>query len=134
MFLESLTAERLTRALRRTRHDAQVADVHIVSTSKHGSERVSTADRVLLDLVFAPGGDAGLPRRMLLKTFLDRPHAPHVMYRTEARFYAEVRPELDIETPHAFGTLTDEQEGRYGVLLEDLSSRHARFPLSLIHI
>ncbi|TFH23400.1 MAG: DUF1679 domain-containing protein [Myxococcales bacterium] len=124
---EQITPQRLTAALSEAHAGVEVRDVRVVETSVHGSERVSTADRIVLEIDFAPGADAGLPARMLLKTFLDRPHAPRVMYRTEARFYRQIRPELSVETPLAYGTLVDESDGRHGVLLEDLSLRQARF-------
>jgi aminoglycoside phosphotransferase (APT) family kinase protein len=106
----------------------EVAEVRVRESSVHGSGHASTADRLVLDLLYAPGRDAGLPDSMLLKTFLEHPHAPRVMYRTEARFYREIRPELSIETPAYYGFLYDERDRRSGILMEDLSSRAAEFP------
>ena len=122
-----LTAPILTTALAERNPGVRVANVNVVETSVYGSQQVSTADRVTLELDYAHGADVGLPARMLLKTFIDRPHAPHVMYRTEERFYREIRPQLSIETPAAYGSLVDD-EGRSGVLMEDLGLRSARFP------
>jgi len=56
------------------------------------------------------------------------PHAPDPMYVNEVRFYTEIRPELDIEAPRAFGGLFDERSRQFGILMEDLSLRDARFP------
>jgi hypothetical protein len=56
------------------------------------------------------------------------PHAPDPMYAGEVRFYTEIRPELDIEAPRAFGGAFDEGSRRFGILMEDLALRGARFP------
>jgi hypothetical protein len=123
-----LSSRRLTRALSELRPGAEVEEVRVRDSSVHGSGHASTADRLVLDVRYAAGRDAGLPGSLLLKTFLDHPHAPRVMYRTEARFYREIRPELSIETPACYGFLYDEDDRRSGILMEDLSSRAAEFP------
>jgi len=56
------------------------------------------------------------------------PHVPDPMYVNEVRFYTEVRPELAIEAPRAFGGLFDERSRHFGILMEDLGLREARFP------
>ncbi len=56
------------------------------------------------------------------------PHAPDAMYVNEVRFYTEVRPELDIEAPVAFGGLFDERSRQFGILMEDLTTRGTEFP------
>ena len=56
------------------------------------------------------------------------PHAPDPMYVNEVRFYTELRPELEIEAPRAFGGLFDLESRRFGILMEDLTLRGARFP------
>jgi hypothetical protein len=71
---------------------------------------------------------------MLIKTYLEQPHAPRVMYRTEVRFYREIRPELAIETPHAFAGVFDDETGTFGLLMEDLTLRGASFPSALTPI
>jgi hypothetical protein len=46
------------------------------------------------------------------------PHAPDVMYETEAKFYAKVRPELDwLETPQVYGSESCAAERRHCVQL-----------------
>lgn len=50
------------------------------------------------------------------------------MYRNEVRFYRDIRPELAIEAPQTFVSVFDEETGQFGVLLEDLTLRSARFP------
>ena len=67
------------------------------------------------------------------------------MYENEARFYRDVRHELDssddeavtktvgasIAAPKVYGTIFDKQKCMYGVFMEDLRLRSARFPNSL---
>ena len=56
------------------------------------------------------------------------PHAPDAMYLTEVRFYGELRTELQIEAPRCFGSLFEQRTRQFGVLMEDLGQRSARFP------
>ncbi len=100
----------------------------LASVKRCGEGVASTADRIVLDLTYAAGADGGLPDRMVLKTMLVSPHAPGAMYETEVRFYNEIRPQLDIETPHAYAAAFDPASNQFGVLLEDLTARGARFP------
>lgn len=53
------------------------------------------------------------------------------MYENEVRFYRELRDGLDIEAPAAFAGSFDPATGRFGLLLEDLTARDARFPSAL---
>lgn len=62
------------------------------------------------------------------------PHAPDPMYVNEVRFYTEIRPELDIEAPRVFGGLFDERSRHFGILMEDLTLRGARFPNATIEV
>lgn len=102
-----------------------------MAAKRCGDGVASTADRVVLDLGYGPGAEAGLPRRMILKTMLASPHAPAIMYENEVRFYRELRDDLDIETPTVFASNFDPVTGRFGLLLEDLNARGARFPSTL---
>ena len=56
------------------------------------------------------------------------PHSPDAMYLNEVRFYREIRPQLSIEAPECFGGVFDEAHRSFGVLLENLALRGARFP------
>lgn len=56
------------------------------------------------------------------------PHAPECMYANEVRFYRDIRHELDIETPQAYASVFDEKKRQFGIIMEDLSLRSARFP------
>ena len=128
---EDLTPEILTAALNQQRPDVAVQALDIVDVKRCGDGVASTADRVTLELTYALGTGDGLPRRMILKTMLATPHAPEAMYENEVRFYRDLRDELDIEAPTGFASLYDPTTGRFGLLLEDLSARHARFPSAI---
>jgi hypothetical protein len=126
--LDDLTPAILSAALSEGRPDVVVGRVDIVATKRCGDGIASTADRVVLDLSYAAGTGAGLPERLILKTMLASPHAPAAMYENEVRFYRELRNDLDIETPVVFASSFDPATGRFGLLLEDLNARGARFP------
>lgn len=126
--LDELTPAVLTAALAERRPGVVVDAVDVVAEKRCGDGVASTADRVVLDLTYAPGTAVDLPTRMVLKTMLATPHAPAAMYSNEVRFYREVRDELDIEAPTAFASQFDPDSGRFGLLLEDLTIRGARFP------
>lgn len=129
--LDDLTPGVLGAALAQRVPGVVVDRVEIV-TAKHAGEGVaSTADRVVVDLTYAPGTSADLPRRLILKTMLASPHAPQAMYENEVRFYREIRDELGIEAPRVFASHFDPPTGHFGLLLEDLTARDARFPSAL---
>jgi len=129
--LADLTPTILTSALSERRSGVLVEHVDIVAAKRCGDGVASTADRVVLDLSYAAGTGADLPGRLILKTMLASPHAPQAMYENEVRFYRELRDELDIEAPTAFASNFDPATGRFGLLLEDLTARDARFPSTL---
>jgi hypothetical protein len=126
--IEDLTPELLTSVLAERRPEVVVEGVDVIETSQCGDGFASTADRVILGLDYAPGCDSGLPSRLLLKTMLKRSHAPDSMYRNEVRFYRDIRHELAIEAPQAFASVFDEETGQFGIIMEDLTLRSARFP------
>lgn len=125
---DDLTPELLTAVLSQERPGIRVEHVEVVEAIRAMSGQASTADRVILDLEYASGtASAGLPRRVILKTMLDVPHAPQVMYETEVRFYREIRPHVPFEAPIFFGALFDRESGHFGILLEDLRERGVSF-------
>jgi hypothetical protein len=126
--VEELSPELLTSVMSERSPGVVVEEIRIAETSRCGDGMASTADRVSLDLRYAPGCDAGLPTRVLLKTMLMHPRAPQAMYLNEVRFYRDIRHELPIEAPQAYGSLFDAETGQFGVLMEDLALRSARFP------
>jgi hypothetical protein len=62
------------------------------------------------------------------------PHAPDAMYINEVRFYRTIRDTLSIEAPKCFGSIFDEANRSFGVLMEDLTLRGARFPNALTNV
>jgi len=62
------------------------------------------------------------------------PHAPDAMYINEVRFYRTIRGSLAIEAPACFGSVFDETHRNFGVLMEDLTLRGARFPNALTSV
>ncbi len=129
--LADLTADVLGAALADRVPGVVVDRIDIVSAKHAGEGVASTADRVVVDLAYASGTSGDLPTRLILKTMLASPHAPQAMYENEVRFYREIRDELSIETPRAFASHFDLATGRFGLLLEDLNARGARFPSAL---
>lgn len=129
--LNELTPQVLTAALSEHSPGVVVDRVEIVSAKRCGDGVASTADRVVLDLTYRPGTGDGLPQRLILKTMLATPHAPATMYENEVRFYRELRGELDIEAPLAFAGHFDNGSGQFGLMLEDLTARGARFPSAI---
>jgi hypothetical protein len=123
-----LTPELLTAALSERQPGVTVEGLRVVEEAHCDTGSASTAARAVLDLDYAAGCDRGLPNRVVLKTVLIHPGAPSSMYRNEVRFYRDLRPELDIETPRVFASAFDEASGTFGVVMEDVRLRSARFP------
>ena len=126
--VEDVTPELLTAVLAERNPGVKVARFEIVEVKQFGEGIVSTADRVTVKLAYAPDCRGDLPERVIIKTMLLSPHAPDAMYLNEVRFYREIRPLLDIETPQSYGSTFDQQTGQFGVILEDLRERGASFP------
>jgi Phosphotransferase enzyme family len=131
---EDLTAEILTEALAVRYPGVRVAAVEVLATKRCGEGIASTADRMVLELTYAEGSAGDLPERLVLKTMLVTPHAPSEMYETEVRFYNELRPSLSLETPRCYAASFDPATGQFGLLLEDLSERGARFPNATVAV
>jgi len=123
----ALTAELLTAAMHEIRPGVIVDHVRVVDTKRCGEGIASTADRITLAVEYGSGG-SDLPEQLVLKTMLTSPRAPVTMYENEVRFYTEIRGTLVFEAPRLYGRHFDSQHGRFGLLLEDLSLRDARFP------
>lgn len=123
-----LTADLLTAALAALHPGVVVERVRVAEEAHCDTGSASTAARAVLDLDYAPGADRGLPGRVVLKTVLVHPGAPSAMYHNEVRFYQQLRSRLEIETPQVFASVFDETSGSFGILMEDLRQRSARFP------
>ena len=126
--VEDITPELLTAVLAEQRPGVKVVRFEVAEVKQFGQGIVSTADRVTVKLDYAPGCRGDLPERVIIKTMLLSPHAPDAMYLNEVRFYRDIRPSLDIETPQCYGSTFDRQTGQFSVVLEDLRERGATFP------
>eukprot|EP00040_Diaphanoeca_grandis_P014563 m.73993 g.73993 ORF g.73993 m.73993 type:complete len:274 (+) comp24613_c0_seq1:224-1045(+) len=57
------------------------------------------------------------------------PHAPDAMYINETRIYRDLYDEFEsIEMPKLYGTIYESATCQFGILMEDLTLRHAHFP------
>jgi aminoglycoside phosphotransferase (APT) family kinase protein len=125
---QDLSVETLNRLVATLHPEARVQGFELVDSLLYGSGQVSTADRLVLDLHYAPGAAATLPRRVMLKTTVGSAHAPATLYENEVAFYARIRPMLDLEVPRCIGAIFDADSGQFCLMLEDLRERQARFP------
>lgn len=123
-----LTPEILTAVVGARFPGAEVKALRVVGATRYGDGLVSTADRIVLDLVYGEGAPLGLPSRIVIKTMIETPHAPACLYENEVRFYAQIRPELKLEAPFTLGATFNPLTGHFAVLLEDLTRRGARLP------
>ncbi|MCA9536220.1 MAG: NAD-dependent epimerase/dehydratase family protein [Myxococcales bacterium] len=96
------------------------ASLHALSMLNHGVTRLPAGGHLQRKLFH------GLTR------FQERfPQAPDAMYENEVRFYREIRPTLEIETPAAYAAVRHPSSRGFFVLMEDLGTRGAHFPSAL---
>ena len=126
--VSELSTDVLTKVISARIPGVVVEDFQVLTTKYAGEGVASTADRVVLEVVYGANTPPDLPTRLILKTMLVGPHAPPEMYETEVRFYAEIQPEIQMETPLSFGANFGGEAGNFGILMEDLERRGARFP------
>lgn len=88
-------------------------------------EAVSTSGRLDLDVVYDDAG-ADLPQQVVVK--IARPELPAFpLYRNEVAAYSRMRPWGLLRSPRCLGAWFDEATGSFGLVLEDLTTRGARF-------
>lgn len=129
--LDELTCDRLNALLQLQYPEVRLRDFKVLEVLQCGDGLASTADRAILELDFEPGFDQGISSRVMLKTMLLSPHAPHVMYETEVNFYRLLRPSLTLETPRAYASEFDADSGQFGIIMDDLGLKNAVFPNAL---
>jgi thiamine kinase-like enzyme len=125
---EDLTKARLTELLRSLDSTASVESFVITDSKQYGdgSDQVSTANRIELDVVF-DGHDGHRQQKMVLKCA--RPDLVSIpLYRNEVNFYTRVAPLLELEVPRSFGGEFHQASGTFGLALENLRERNASFP------
>jgi hypothetical protein len=123
----AMTPEWLTHALCREHPEARVVDFEVGAGSDGTSAR-----RALAVAYNEAGRQAGLPTALYTKsspTLATRIFCGLNRLATiETEFYLRVRPELDIETPHAYHGVYDEPSGRALLIMEDIAvTRGATF-------
>jgi aminoglycoside/choline kinase family phosphotransferase len=105
----------------------------IVHAKEYGEQMVSTAGRAILDLHYAAGAPADLPKRVILKLAFGENGPDYAgivgpFYANEVNFYKKIRGELNLETPRTLGADYDPATSHFGLLLEDLTQRGGSFP------
>ncbi len=125
---DELSTELLTEVLQDLQPGISITAFENVQTAQCGDGLASTADRLILKLQYSNNESYAVPEQVMLKTMLLSPHAPHEMYENEVRFYREIRPQLQLETPRVFASHFDRDSGQFGIIMEDLNTRGAEFP------
>lgn len=111
------------------RRDVRIADVRVKDAKRYGDGMVSTAARAFLDVDYALGSPADLPRHLVLKLGRSPEFMIGPLYQNEVRFYNMLRHEVtDIEAPFTLGGAFDPETQAFALLLGDLTDQGARFP------
>ncbi len=111
------------------RPDVRIDSVRVKDAMRYGDGMVSTAARAFLDVDYAAGSPAGLPRNLVLKLGRSPDFMIGPLYQNEVRFYNVLRPEVtDIEAPFTLGGSYDPATQAFALLLGDLTDPGARFP------
>ncbi len=120
---EAVTADWLTEALSFQRPGVRVARADIRDVI-HGT---STKIRVALAYADKAGHD-DLPPTLIVKGGFEA-HSPSMagMYETEVRFYRDVRPHIEMNTPACFYAGSDQGSHQSIVILEDLKAKNVVF-------
>ena len=125
---DDITPAYLTALMAQAVPGVTVEQVHTREAKTYGQQFVSTAGRVVVDVIYGPGSPVDLPTRLVIKVArgVDKILAP--FYKNEVNFYNLVRPELNLEAPRAFGAGFDPASSDFAIVLEDLTLRGASFP------
>lgn len=132
------TPELFTQVARSLYPDLTVTTAKLVKIHAYGDGNVSTTERAVFDLEYAPGAP-DLPQRVMIKLSLGLPSQDadewylqlYSLFKNEVNFYNGIRPELDIEAPRTLGGYFDPATKQYLLILEDLGARKASFPTML---
>lgn len=118
----------LTRLVQSLHPRVEVVDFEVLEskTFADGTDEVSTAGRIVVDVVLAGEGSDALDRRWMVKVC--RPDLGDIpLYENEVAFYTRLRPEIEIEAPACFGGLYERGEAGFAIALEDLRQRDVHF-------
>ncbi|MGF6303793.1 MULTISPECIES: ecdysteroid 22-kinase family protein [Paraburkholderia] len=121
--VDEISAKWLTAALRFRYPGVEVTSLKCEDVLSGTSTKV----RVLLEYK-GTGDDLGLPARMIVKGGFEE-HSPLMkdMYHNEMRFYRDVLPFIDMNTPRCFYAGTDPSGWQSIVVMEDLRASGATF-------
>jgi aminoglycoside phosphotransferase (APT) family kinase protein len=115
---ELLDQEWLSRALSDITDEDRIVDVEAVESSKTLAQKVQF--RVT---VAGPGGQH--TRSYCVKAHFDEPSGSTLL--SEARFYHELEPLLDVRTPRAYYADVDEAAGQAMIIMDDVVDIGGRF-------
>ncbi|MBA4353209.1 MAG: hypothetical protein C0409_00815 [Novosphingobium sp.] len=126
---EAYDADLLNAIVAPWRPDVRIAGVRVKDAKRYGDGMVSTAARAFLDVDYADGSPADLPRNLVLKLGRSPDFMIGPLYQNEVRFYNVLRSEVtDIEAPFTLGGSYDPATQAFALLLGDLTDQGARFP------
>jgi hypothetical protein len=126
--VEDLTPQLLT-SLMAVRFPSTVVEaVDVLQVKAYGEEMVSTSARAILELHYRSGSDPSLPKRVVVKLPRGVDNIMAAFYHNEVAFYRDVRGGLEIEAPRVYGAAFDAETAHFALILEDLTTRGARFP------
>ncbi|MCH2174054.1 ecdysteroid 22-kinase family protein [Myxococcota bacterium] len=123
-----LTREHLTRLVQTLHPEVEVIDFEVWEnkTFAAGTDDVSTAGRIGVDVVLAGDGAESINTRWVLKVC--RPDLGDIpLYENEVNFYTRLAPEIESEIATCFGGQYSRKSGTFGIALEDLRQRDAEF-------
>ncbi len=124
-----ITPALLNAIIRPWRPEVVVEEVIIADSKAYGDGMVSTAARAILDLRYSAESPPNLPRRIVFKLGRSPDFLIGPLYENEVKFYNWLRPEIgSVEAPLSLGGAYDPDTQQFGLLLEDLTLRGARFP------
>lgn len=123
----------VVQALIRTRHpDVSVSAATLVdaATSTSDDTRVSTAQRVTVDVVYDGGDVPSLPTRLTVK--IAKPGLGDIpLYDNEVNVYKRLADELPVLAPQCVGAVRDKANSSFALAMEDLRVKGCTFPTVL---
>ena len=125
---EELRLDDLTRLVRSLHPDVEVVDFEVLEnkTFAAGTDEVSTAGRIVADVVLSGDDGAAIDKRWMIKVC--RPDLGDIpLYENEVAFYTKLRSEIEIEAPRCFGGLYESGQGGFAIALEDMRLRDVHF-------
>lgn len=114
--VDEVDAAWLSRAFGRSHPGIMVSEAHVTEVMPGASTKI------WMTIAYDPAGEqAGLPQSIVLKGgFEAHSRSMAYMHENEARYYDEIQPLTEINTPLCLFAGTDRQAGQSIVVLEDL--------------